>query len=598
MTTQNRKRAFQQHRTKTDLPRLQRRGGRFYLRVKIPKDLIEAYRRLADDPDYPGGVRREVVRRLEARELDEAKVEAAGLSKITNIEFRDKRKAQRGAELDALGIKRGDEAEVRSQIATATARRRRRMHDVKVVTRGIVDKIHYSILRRLLDEDEEDRLNPDRRDFIAIATEQREPSVQAWQQCISTGITEPFHDAARMEAGIYHYKVAANAEGIERLAFGVVQAYLLADQFLRQRDQGNAVVAETIAPMTRTAMQEDRASGTTLRDLYAVWLRSKERPKKTADTYLADLKEFDTFLYEREKKWVEEVTTDDWREYSTHLLSGKQKARTARRKLGTVRTIFNVAAKEGKVPSPHPLIAMRIELPQKKPRLPFTVEEMQKIFDSPIFRQGWRPRGKGGEAYYWLPLIACWTGAREEEIAQLRVEDVKKDTRHGTYLWITNEHKEQKLKNEGSRRRVPLHTELIRCGFLDFVDKQQQLHQEWLFNEMKADRYGRRSSSFGKGFMRYLRKKLKIKDPTRTFHSFRHSWKDAARDSDIDPALIDAIAGHRDATAGAKYGAELYPLKPLFRAMRKFKVDGLDIGHLHTGGGQVRKDVHTAQASG
>lgn len=93
----------------------------------------------------------------------------------------------------------------------------------------------------------------------------------------------------------------------------------------------------------------------------------------------------------------------------------------------------------------------------------------------------------------------------------------------------------------------------------------------------------RRASAFSKGFMRYLRKKVGITDRTRAFHSFRHSFKDAARDSEVDRTLNDILTGHKDPTVAADYGQELYSLKSLTAAMRKVTYDGLDLEHLHAG---------------
>jgi len=45
-------------------------------------------------------------------------------------------------------------------------------------------------------------------------------------------------------------------------------------------------------------------------------------------------------------------------------------------------------------------------------RLPYDAEELKLIFNSPLFRSGERPRGGGGEAAKWLPLVALFSGAR------------------------------------------------------------------------------------------------------------------------------------------------------------------------------------------
>jgi integrase len=255
------------------------------------------------------------------------------------------------------------------------------------------------------------------------------------------------------------------------------------------------------------------------------------------------------------------------------------------RKLGAVRTIFNWASEKRKLPSGNPCTRIKIKAPRntKKPRLPFAPDELQLIFNSPVFCDEWRPkRARCGESIRWLPLLACWTGAREEELGQLRVSDIGKIDGLGWFIRITDEYPGQVLKTESSKRRVPVHPELIHCGFLDYVDRQRELGHDWLFDQLTPDRLRKRTASFSKLFMRYLRKKLKITDSTRTFHSFRHGFKDACRDNSVPPPVHDAFTGHVGEGSGKKYGGVEYPIAALFQEMKKVHYPGLDLSHLHS----------------
>lgn len=53
-------------------------------------------------------------------------------------------------------------------------------------------------------------------------------------------------------------------------------------------------------------------------------------------------------------------------------------------------------------------------------REPFTASDLSMIFESGVFRRGERPKGGRGEAAFWLPLVALFTGARLSELGQLR----------------------------------------------------------------------------------------------------------------------------------------------------------------------------------
>jgi len=61
---------------------------------------------------------------------------------------------------------------------------------------------------------------------------------------------------------------------------------------------------------------------------------------------------------------------------------------------------------------------------------------------------------------FWLPLIALHTGARLNEIAQLRVEDIK-DIDGIKCFYINEEHELKTLKNTNSMRYIPIHSALF-----------------------------------------------------------------------------------------------------------------------------------------
>lgn len=84
-----------------------------------------------------------------------------------------------------------------------------------------------------------------------------------------------------------------------------------------------------------------------------------------------------------------------------------------------------------------------------------------------------------GAALYWVPLFQLLMGARPGELVQAQVGDVV--TEDGTTLLsITDEGEEhdedeeiplhaKRVKTEAARRKVPIHPELLRLGFLDYL---------------------------------------------------------------------------------------------------------------------------------
>src|SRR5262249_34536831 len=108
-----------------------------------------------------------------------------------------------------------------------------------------------------------------------------------------------------------------------------------------------------------------------------------------------------------------------------------------------------------------------------KKRISWEGDILGQLFRSPVWT-GCHPhyRSQAGteiirDDRFWLPILGLYHGNRLEEFAQLRREDVQNDGGI-RYFNITDEDGRQ-LKNEQSRRRVPLHPEVSRVGFLTYV---------------------------------------------------------------------------------------------------------------------------------
>ncbi|HLO76357.1 MAG TPA: DUF6538 domain-containing protein [Magnetospirillum sp.] len=218
-------------------------------------------------------------------------------------------------------------------------------------------------------------------------------------------------------------------------------------------------------------------------------------------------------------------------------------------------------------------------------RHPFTLDELKAIFSAPIYTgcksvREWVspglliPRDAG---IYWLPLIGLFTGARSGEIIQLRVEDVRQE--HGVIFFDINDDGEDKrLKTAHSKRTTPVHPILVELGLLDHVERQRRKGEVRLFPEMKMGEDGYYSSPYSKHFRRFL-EAVKIKHRKNAFHSFRHCFEDACRNSDISKEVMDALQGHGEEGMSGRYGRGFF-LKKLAEAMGQLRYEGLDLEHL------------------
>ncbi|SHJ78222.1 Phage integrase family protein [Palleronia salina] len=159
---------------------------------------------------------------------------------------------------------------------------------------------------------------------------------------------------------------------------------------------------------------------------------------------------------------------------------------------------------------------------------------------------------------YWMPILAAYTGARLEELAQLMVSNVRV-VGNIHVLDITDMDETQKVKNQHSLRVVPIPSIVVEMGFLQYVDQRRAAGGRMLFiedhtnnkkvtvrREVPPNKRGRYGASYGSRFSRHVRKPLELTTPGMKFHSLRHSWTDAARRAKIDAETRRLIAGRLD----------------------------------------------------
>ncbi len=184
--------------------------------------------------------------------------------------------------------------------------------------------------------------------------------------------------------------------------------------------------------------------------------------------------------------------------------------------------------------------------------------DLAAIFGTGVFSRGERPVGGGGEAAYWLPLIALLSGARQGEMAQLRVMDLKKDAATGIWYFDIGTSGGRKVKTVSSKRKVPLHPALERIGLLRYREALMAAGAgpaAPFWPRVEADQEGRPAGPWSKWFNRYLRDKAGIEDRTKVFHSFRHTFKQLARSAKIGEEMHDALTGHAgNGSVGRGYG--------------------------------------------
>jgi integrase len=216
--------------------------------------------------------------------------------------------------------------------------------------------------------------------------------------------------------------------------------------------------------------------------------------------------------------------------------------------------------------SENPLAGMKVMTGSaKEARLSFEQQDLIVLLDTEALRlearkHPWR---------YWLPLLGRATGARLEELCQLRLDDFI-EQQGIPCIRIDDSREGQNLKNSSSRRILPLHPALIEMGLLGHVQSIRRAGADRLFPDLEAVR-GKLGHAPSKWFGRYKTKRG-VTDARKTFHSFRHTIIDDLRDAGVQDSLIKRIVGHEDgAVTFSVYGSRS-PLKAMMEAIRHIHV--------------------------
>jgi integrase len=398
-----------------------------------------------------------------------------------------------------------------------------------------------------------------------------------------------------------------------KLSFAFLRASVKATEAMVKRHNGEpietppapaALVVGNIAVPGRDALD--------LQTMFGKWLEERKPPRKTVLDFTTAVRRF-TELHGNLP--VYEITKPHLRAYKSALqrlprsLAGKMRkmtvpqllehlhnnpapegttlaAGTINKALGALQSVFGWVSNQGYLDDypnwSNPAADMKLHNPadEEDGYVPYDAEDLKLIFNSPVFRSGERPRGGGGEAAKWLPVIALFSGARLEEIGQALVADVKKQDGIA-YLHINTLDREagKRVKNKSSRRSLPLHPELLRCGFVAYVDERRRKGDVRLFPDLRAAVSGQVTGNWSKWWGRYL-DGLGISDPRKVFHSFRHTFKRACRTARIEEELHDALTGHTSASVGREYGSGV-PLEVLAEAIAKVTYNGLDLSFMH-----------------
>src|SRR5882762_139780 len=124
----------------------------------------------------------------------------------------------------------------------------------------------------------------------------------------------------------------------------------------------------------------------------------------------------------------------------------------------------------------------------------------------------------------------------------------------GHRRWGREARIELETKTAGSMRVVPIHSELIKLGLIEYHASIVARGEKQLFPEIKPDSRGFFSGDPSAFFNDYFRDIGVKVDKSVNFHSFRHGIADAFRSAGYYDEQFNVLLGHTKATTTGIYG--------------------------------------------
>jgi integrase len=234
---------------------------------------------------------------------------------------------------------------------------------------------------------------------------------------------------------------------------------------------------------------------------------------------------------------------------------------------------------------------------------PFDNDDLKLLFDGASYGKHFKKASLrvSFEARFWIPLFGLFSGCRLEELAQLTMNDVKREGSMHFFLVGNQEFaadgKPKRIKNRNSIRPVPIHKVLLDIGFLEYLEHRRAGKDQSLFNLTRPS-----SGKFGGQFSKYFTRKsegtsgyiercgvtssgLHIDGTTwrKSFHSLRHTVITALYQTDVSEEMIATTVGHKGVsfqTRRYKAASETDQLSKRYKVIQSLDYPAIDFASI------------------
>ncbi|HEY7552929.1 MAG TPA: site-specific integrase [Hyphomicrobiaceae bacterium] len=259
--------------------------------------------------------------------------------------------------------------------------------------------------------------------------------------------------------------------------------------------------------------------------------------------------------------------------------------KTMKRHFSALGRLFTYLRRRGEYVGENP--AHGFEFPDKRrakdKRKMWEGGPLKKLFASPVWR-GCLSEGRRStpgskiieDEKYWLPILGLFHGNRLEEFAQLRRSDVR--CSDGIWFLDINDEGTKQVKNEQSKRRVPIHPRVKKLGLLKYVERVAPNASDQVFPNLRpggAD--NKLGFTFTKWWTRY-RQDIGVYEKGLDYHSFRHGVATKLAAAGVSLDARNELLGHEGKSVDERVYQKGLPLKVLADAVARVEWPEFTLG--------------------
>jgi site-specific recombinase XerD len=280
-------------------------------------------------------------------------------------------------------------------------------------------------------------------------------------------------------------------------------------------------------------------------------------------------------LYSKAREWrglsLAEIANQS-REQNIERITMK----TVKRHFSALGRLFAFLKRRGEITGENP--AYGFEFPDKQrakeKRKDWSSDELAKLFMTPVWTgcHSASRRSRPGKVIikdekYWLPILSVYHGNRLEEFAQLRGEDVRHED--GIHFFDINDDGTKQVKNEQSKRRVPIHRAVQQMGFLQYVEQIAPNPSDLIFPQLLPGGPDRKLGFYFTKWWTDYRKEVGLYDPKLNYHSFRHNVTTKLAAAAVPLEIRNELLGREGKSIDERIYLKRLPLKMLADAINQ-----------------------------